>query len=108
MDHRIMYLRDSKGQPVGCVAIKVVSDKLVTYQMSVLNPADRFNRAVARQLALGRLVAPLTARLPYQAINMHDITEAVCVDICNDKSAPSRARKAAKLWLNTRLYLSDY
>ena len=102
-----MYLRDSSGQPVGCVAIKVSqSQRLATYQFSVLNPADRFNRAVARQLALGRMVeAPFTVRLPSLA-SMHDITEAVFRDIESDRLTPSRARKAARQWLRSNIYTS--
>jgi len=104
MDHRITYLRDPKGNPVGCVAIRLSeSRRLAIYQLSVLNPADRFNRSVARQLALGRMVeAPLTARLPYDAngnVSKHTITEAVFRNIQDDHRAPARARKAARSWL---------
>lgn len=108
MQHRIMYLRDSNGQPVGCVAIRVSqSQRLATYQLSVLNPADRFNRAVARQLALGRLVeAPFTVRLP-SLPSMHDITEAVFTDIESDRQTPSRARRAARQWLRNNIYTPE-
>lgn len=88
------------GNPVGCVAIKVSkSKKFAKYQVSVLNPLDRFDRAMARQLALGRLAeAPYTVRLVANA-TMHDITTAVMDDIVLDSNAPTRARKAARVWL---------
>jgi hypothetical protein len=108
-----MFLRESyylspqthtvvAGNPVGCVAIKVHKNgRSAEYQVSVLNPLDRFNRAIARQLALGRLAeAPFTARLPAGApVTMEEITRAVMLDIATDTGAISRARKAAKLWL---------
>lgn len=107
MDHRITYLRDDKYQPVGCIAIKLNREAghgnytLIEYQYSVLNPADRFDRALARQIALGRLVeAPYTTRtnvLPTK----HQVTEAVMKDIAKDKGAPARARKSAKGWLDS-------
>lgn len=110
MSHRIMYLRDRKGQPVGCIAIKVHRDAgtdrgtLLTYQYSVLNPQDRFNRALARQLALGRLVeSPFTARTLLNP-SMYEINLAVMKDIARDSDAPTRARNAAKLWIRNNEY----
>jgi hypothetical protein len=104
MEHRIQFLRDAKGQPVGCVAIRVrqvtVKRTLIEYQYSVLNPLDRFDRRLARQLALGRMVeAPYTATVGASP-SRHDISEAVMENIATDQGAPTRARKAAKLWLS--------
>jgi hypothetical protein len=106
MDHRIQFLRDSKGQPVGCVAIKLhqsggsFRSDYVTYQVSVLHPQDRFNRAMARQLALGKLIeAPFVAMVPRDP-SRHEITTAVFQNICEDTQAPNRARKAARFWLS--------
>jgi hypothetical protein len=106
MDYRIQFLRDSKGQPVGCVAIKLhqsggsFRSDYVTYQVSVLHPQDRFNRAMARQLALGKLIeAPFVAMVPRDP-SRHEITTAVFQNICEDTQAPNRARKAARFWLS--------
>lgn len=99
---RIQFLRDSQFRPVGCLAINLdLRNHRLTYQMSVLNPADRFDRKVARQLALGRLVeAPVSVPLPRgKEFTMHDISEVVMRHVANSK-APGRARKAAKMWLN--------
>jgi hypothetical protein len=98
---RIQFLRDSQLHPVGCLAINLdLRNHRLTYQMSVLNPVDRFDRKVARQLALGRLVeAPIAVTLPRgRELSMHDITEAVMRDVIRSK-APGRARRAARNWM---------
>ena len=106
MSRRIMYLRSSNGHPVGCIAISVDrNSSSVQYQLSVLNPQDNFDRAVARQLAIGRLVEdPISVRIRKNA-NMHDISLAVMDDIAyNGKGLlPSRAIKAAKLWMHNNI-----
>lgn len=101
MNTRIMYLRDSHYRPVGCVAISVDRKRrTLSYQLSVQNPLDSFDRSLARQLALGRLVdKPIN--LPYDRkgdLSMHDISTTVMKHIAASK-APSRAVKAAKDWL---------
>jgi len=64
---------------------------------------DRFCRPVARQLALGRLIEqPITVLLPKDA-TMHDISSLIMNDIIVRGIAPSRAIKAAKLWLNNKM-----
>lgn len=106
MKIRFMFLRDRRNSPVGCLAIIVSPDMTeVNYQYSVLNPVDGFNRALARELAAGRLVtkpialAPLVRGVKFKGI--HDITRAVMSDLSDDAWAPKRASKAASLWLNT-------
>lgn len=110
MEHRIQYLREANGQNVGAVAIKVRRDigndfyDLVEYRVSVVNPLDRFDRELARQLALGRVLeAPFMVRVPINP-TMFEISRAVMKDIARDSGAPSRARRAARNWLrnNTR------
>lgn len=97
-----MFLRDTKGQPVGCIAIRtsnLTRATVVSYQLSVLNPKDNFNRSVARQLALGRLVEqPLQVTLDRDP-TMHEITSSVMTSISSLNSLPGRARRAAHLWL---------
>jgi hypothetical protein len=111
MNHRIMYLRDRNGNPVGCIAIKlhrhVEYDRcLVEYQVSVLNPLDRFDRATARQLALGRMVeAPLTVRVPADP-TMFEVSSEVMRDIVSDSGQPTRARDAAKRWLRNNQHIA--
>jgi hypothetical protein len=101
---RIMFLRNESYRPVGCIAITVNRhSKTASYQFSVLNPADNFDRKIARQLAIGRLVEqPIDVYISNNA-SMHDISESVMVDLAFSERAPTRAIKAAKLWLQYNL-----
>ena len=105
MEHRVQYLKDENGHYVGCIAIREHTPNagerytLVEYRVSVRNPEDQFDKGVARQLALGRMVeAPFTVRVSAHP-NLHEVSEAVMKDIISDSGAPSRARRAAKLWV---------
>ncbi len=120
MEYRFQYLRNRDGQPVGCVAIKTsVGDfgLQVEYQVSVLNPVDRFDRTLARSIAVERLKKRPTVIQKMLGVNatMHQITSAVMTHLAKtpleqkvagvgtdwyvQMNIPSRARKAAKLWL---------
>ena len=98
-----MYLRDNKRQPVGCIVLALNASKTkIRYQMSVLNPADRFDRSMARVIAKGRLLeCPLTITLDEPLETMHEISGRVMLDIIGNCDVPARARKAAKRWLYT-------
>ncbi len=103
MTNRIMFLRDTKNHPVGCVAINFdFQTSQLSYQLSVLNPNDKFDRKMARHLALGRLVErPFSVTIPaVLKYSMHDVTFLVMSDISNNIKSPSRAKKAAQLWLH--------
>lgn len=105
---RVMYLRDAKGSPVGCVAITVDRhSKRVNYQLSVVHPIDTvdatgrrlpFDSHKARLIALERLVETPVSVSIKSAATMHDISEKVMKHIAQAKR-PTRAVKAAKLWL---------
>lgn len=106
MEYRFQYLRSRDGQPVGCVAIKTSVGDFgcqVEYQVSVLNPLDRFDRTLARSIAVERLKKRSIVIEPMLVsnANMHQITSAVMTHLVESPVAlaPSRARKAAKLWL---------
>ena len=102
MSDRIMFLRDKFGSPVGCLAIVINSKtRLVEYQFSVVNASqDTFDRETARVLAIGRLAsAPIAIPLREKNLNMFDITRAVMKNFSRREGTPSRAVKAAKLWL---------
>lgn len=110
MNHRVQYLKDQNGHYVGCIAIKEhpthrgSKTMVVEYRVSTLNPSDTFDKDVARQLAIGRLVeAPYTVRVRAHA-NLYEIGSTIMKDIAEDSTTPSRTRKAAKNWLrsNTR------
>ena len=108
MDHRVryIYLRDSKKAPQACIAVLYSpKNKRVAYGLSVLNPQDRFNRKVARELAAGRLALYGNeyhldlSEAP--EINCHVITRSILIDLLTweHDQLPGRARKAAKRWL---------
>jgi hypothetical protein len=98
---KIMYLKDVKGVKVGCLAIDDTHDIYASYQLSVLNPTDKFNKEVSRHLALGRLLEkPFTIRVGGEK-NRHDVTKLVMRALVKNSAIPSRARKAAALWLRT-------
>lgn len=102
-NYRVMYLRSSDGRPVGCVAMSVDRDAgVAAYQLSVLNPADYFDRKVARHLALGRLVEQPKSVPMLKNASMHDVSREVMTALVKGDNTPARALKAAKLWLKTR------
>lgn len=106
---RVMYLRDASWSPVGCVAITLDRhNKRVNYQVSVVNPVDTldpktgrrlpFDSRRARLIALERLVeTPISTSIKGGA-SMHDVSEKVMKHLAKS-TAPNRAVKAAKLWL---------
>lgn len=105
--YRFMYLRDSyepgkKSAPIGVIAIYLDENKdRVTYQVSVCNPTDEFDRAAGRHLALGRLIdQPRPVIVGYDEPTMHDITRQVMFDLERNNSVPMRARKSATKWLD--------
>jgi len=102
-----MFLRNEKNHPVGCLAIDFNAKKnQLKYQLSVLNPADRFDRKMARHLALGRMLeTPIhISNLKYKAseMSLHYVFELVMNDLVQS-NVPSRAKKAAHLWLTNNL-----
>lgn len=113
---RVMYLRDRNNHPVGCVAIKINgsfhrnASVSVEYQVSVLNPQDNFERKMARLLALGRLVeSPFSVKVDNRdgEIGMHTISKAVMNEITHNLNIPTRAKKAAGLWLKKNVAHAD-
>lgn len=105
---RIMYLRDNKiqrneagkgrGNPVGCVAIRLVEGKCY-YAVTSLNPADKFDRDLGRQLTKGRLVEdPHVVLMREGPAKMVQVTKIVMEHIIQNKSLPQRIRRAAILW----------
>lgn len=112
---RYMYVRDNNYEPVGCVAITVDRDHYqVSYGLSVRNPVDavdpayrsiKFDRSKAQSLALRRLLeSPQHAWITKRA-TQHEISAAVMKGIIASGSAPSRAVRFAKRWLEMATYL---
>lgn len=99
--YRVMFLRDANRQPVGCLAIGLTrSQRTAKYQVSVLNPIDKFDRGLARQIALGRLVeSPFTVLLSGATVDIHSISKEVMTHLSQNGDVPARANKAARRWL---------
>jgi len=108
---RFMYIRNSKWEPVGCLAIRILRDKnRVEYGCSVCHPMDTkdskgkqlpFNRAQSQALASIRLNCnPNKAFIAHQA-SQHDVSRAVLENIIASGTAPTRAIKFAKKWLGS-------
>lgn len=49
------YIRDEGNHPIGAVAVRRVGDGRIRLAVSKCHPNDRFDKAVARNRALGRL-----------------------------------------------------
>lgn len=101
MKTRVMYLRNSKGAPLGCVTILVDRHaRKIKYQLSTCNPQDRFDAKQGQLMSLNRLVeSPVVIPLPRKNVNMNTITEAVMKSISMSKVFPGRAVKSANMWL---------
>jgi hypothetical protein len=109
-NYNVMYLRarpsfpHTKGQPVGCIVYDNEGKSAVQWQISILNPVDHFHRELSRSLAIGRFV-----ERPYTVFvngphNKHDTIRAILREIAVDHSIPSRARRAASLWIKVNTF----
>jgi hypothetical protein len=115
---RYMYLREPSGNPIGCLAISINRYACrLEYQVSVANPLDRkdwlsgkdlpFNKAMARQLACGRLVEDGLRLTMNPSATMNEISMLVMRDLASfcrpmyRGDIPARAIKAAKHWLKS-------
>lgn len=106
---KFMYLRASRSeQPVGCVAFSVEGDTL-SYQLSVLNPADKFDRTKGRTIAGGRLATrPISVGVPGLAdMDHHEILTAVMQCVASTDGAPTRAVEVAGRWLTNNTPTDD-
>jgi hypothetical protein len=109
---RYIYIRDSKWEPQGCIALRVSRSKnRVEYGLSVRNPLDakdghgrsvKFNRRLAQQMATKRLLdidfsngSNGRAYIPTDA-TQNDVSFAVLCDIIASGCAPTRAVRFAK------------
>lgn len=108
-NYKIMFLRGSNNFPVGCVAFfssrNSASNSLtINYQVSTLNPSDAFDRRVARQLAIGRLVErPIVISTAlHNNSSYNDTVNLIMKDMINRSEIPNRSREAAIKWVNAK------
>ena len=97
---RIMFLRNRNNHTIGCVAMQLSPrGKTVKYQVSTVNPVDKFDRNLAKHIALGRLVDEPVVLKSDEPLSMSDLAYAVMHDVFRNKELPTRARKSARRWL---------
>lgn len=102
---RFVYLRDKRDQPISCIAVSYdKEDKKISFAISTLNPKDKFNKKLGREVAEGRLIkTPYTIVLTKESseITAHYITRCILEDLnmWSEGTLPARTRKAALRWL---------
>lgn len=97
---KFMYLRDNKGVPVACVAYELRPGGFIDFGLSVHNidDGDKWDRKQARWIAAGKLL--LEAQHCGIANGDHKLARVAIVDaIAFSSGFPTRAKKAAKSWL---------
>ena len=119
---RIFYLRDGKGFPIATVATDLLTKSEfdgreastplgVIYGIAVWNPKDKFDKALSRQIALGRM--NLNGKIIYVRENfkravMEHIAERQMLDIVSTFKGdlvvfmPNKVRQAAQRWLDEK------
>lgn len=98
-----VYLHDKYGQQVGCVVVSV-NGNVVEYNYSVCNKADKFDKSLARHIALGRLMeSPIVAGKVNEFARGYDVLNVVMNDLSNSLTTPTRAKKAVRHWMNRSL-----
>jgi hypothetical protein len=92
---RTFYLRDKRNFPIATVATELSELGGVFYGITSWNPKDVFDKALSREIAIGRLeVNP--SYLPVH----ENFKRAVITDIANRRDLPKRTREAAQRWLD--------
>ena len=115
---RIFYLRDGKGFPIATVATDLLmksdlgghetSTPLgVIYGIAVWNPKDKFDKALSRQIALGRMNLNGTiiyVRENFKRAVMEHIAERFVLDEAWGlvRIMPNKVRQAAQRWLDEK------
>jgi hypothetical protein len=77
----------------------------VAFAVSTHNPKDQYNKAMARDVAIGRLEKGLMEG-PYTggvwAVSLVKEVKKDIIEIIASGKYPERTKKAARLWLETR------
>ncbi len=97
MRHIIHYVRNEKGMPVACLAFRDVFDTpycgYIDYGISIHHPDDVWNRKLARQIAIGRMVeSPFRIEniVAHDDWNISRVIAEILLDIKNNRSVPRR------------------
>lgn len=89
------YLQDKHGRFCAFVASEIKMTGVV-YAVSTCSNSDKFNKEVARSLAVGRL---FTRAIVKNVSIGGSVKERILNSIVADADMPTRTREAAKLWL---------
>lgn len=93
---------------IGCVAFST-DDNVIRYQLSVVNPADNFERQRARSIAEIRLAKnPIQIQTdlspgPSGKLGHWQVLSAIMSHLSASKSTPSRVVKTARGWLGAHV-----
>jgi hypothetical protein len=114
-NYKFVYLRQAptpsnkKGEPVGCVAFTLDGDVL-NFGVSVQHPSDAFDVKKAKGLALQRLIKapnPSTFKSETDPVDSNVVIHHVMTLLVSTSGLPTRARKAAKMWLRTKRHFDS-
>jgi hypothetical protein len=95
----IFYLRDVHGHPRTTVAATVEEAGTVNYALATRNPIDPLSKSVGRHVALGRLTAGKSKRIPCLKEKSSEIIAEVVTDIFTDIHRRLSIRAVAQSWL---------
>lgn len=100
MATKFMYLRARRSDsPTGCVAF-TVTDNVISYQLSIVHPRDRFDRKLARTIAEARLrKSPIVIDGKADNMQAWDMIKAVMSAIAKSTDIPVRVSDVAIAWL---------
>lgn len=101
---RIIYIRDVKRVPIGCLSYKIERRNRsvrVLYGVSTHNPADKFNRARGRDIAVSRMttdpkkctIKGLDLDDDSSTISLNDILDFVYESLLEDETVPQRLKR---------------
>lgn len=96
MRHIIHFVRNEKGMPVACLAFRDTFSNdnrcYVEYGYSVHNPADNWNRKLARQIAIGRMIESPIRIEGNPDWNINNLIERILDDL-QGRNIPKRLLK---------------
>lgn len=100
---RITYIRDKNGFPVVCLVYSRTEPGCLTFAYSCHNPQDKFDRKIAKNVAMGRFhKSPSKFYFDVDSASLKNVLHDLMCSWARDttKDVPSRMRKAAVQYLD--------
>lgn len=99
---RITYLRNESGFPVVCLAYSRVSPDELRFGLSCHNPHDKFDRELARKIAVNRFgKKPMRFIFDVESATLHDVLHDLMLKLeCGEYGVCKRVQKTASNYLN--------